>query len=604
MNETLGQLFETLSTLEPLTFSGIGLAAVSVGYFVYHVRKNKNAKNEDNDDSSSEKDKSNDVNDITMETKYFKVDDSHETTEMTTFKDLDNLSLKPNLHSFDNSDGIEISHNLNTDDATHNHINESKNDNVQESLLDNHNTAIDFIEESNKDLEKLSVDNYDTNTNSDLTIQHTDSEIVHEQDNNTSTFSVDLSDLDAPILNTEFTEDNISPIKIESSQLSHSEKTDLENLDSIENINNDNPKNPILKPQNHISLFEENEHKESNELLFFAVEADNHNNRKDAITYLQQAIQTENNLTDRVRLKIIFQTYENTDKSLKNILEEIPTIKQVQELTSKKSAPVRFVKAEDLKFADEEEKVTDSEIDEQITLEVKEFSEKETQNKDNFDVASLLAIPQTDEPEEASLTGEEINSKVLDAMNNIPSLSDVTFKNIDAADLDNKDHLEQFLETLAEDIEKDNIKVAQQSLEDNILTESILEEVKLREIQNLTQSEISPIHIEHQEITTKIDEISLSEQHQNDEKLNALTSLNFHDVSNIKKSDEQEIVTKVWVNLIINNGEQIFINKKFQINGEFGSIDGNTSLNRQINSWVKHTYNTSSYVVTLLLPVN
>ncbi len=555
MNETLGQLFETLSNLELTITGGVAIAALSVGYFVYNIKKNK--KSTDEEDDVNEKEVSKDINEITIETKYFNVDDSQETTDVTTFKDLDNFSPKSNT---DLDKDKDIQENLELEPITSNEV----------SVLDHYENTIDFIEESNKDIDKISLNNSSLEETKPTQFQIDDDDL-----NQLSTITLEIPSLSKSLETTDASQEKNSIPELEINQeISIEPKQEQPKVLLFNSFSNPN----------------EFENKESNELLVFALEADNHKNKKDASTYLQQAIQTETNLANRVRLKIIFQTYENTDKNLSKILEEIPSIKQIEELSKKKSEPIRFVKAEDLKFTDDDEY----------------FAEK-TEDKDDFNVSSLLAIPQ-DEPEientseKNSLSGEEINKKVIDAMNNFPSISDVTFKNVDAHNLEEKDGLETFLESLAIDIEKYNLEQDNQSIEDNLLTEKILEEIKSKEIEQ--HSTNAPVILDAPSIHNEPEKSSQQDLTPNNEinnKLASLSELNFKEVSNVKI--EEQVKTKVWVNLIVYNGEQIFVNKKFQINGEFGSLDGNTSLNRQVNSWVKQTYNTTSYVVTLLLPV-
>ena len=562
MNETLGQLFETLSNLEPTITGGVAIAAISVGYFVYNIKKNKKSTDEEYD--VNEKEASKDINDITIETKYFNVDDSQETTDVTTFKDLDNFSPKSNT---DLDKDKDIQENLELEPITSNEV----------SVLDNYDNTIDFIEESNKDIDKISFNHSSLEEKKPTHFQIDDDDL-----NQLSTITLEIPSLSQSLETTDASQEKKSIPELEINQ-------EIIIEPKQEQHNQEQPKILLF---NSFSNPNEIENKESNELLVFALEADNHKNRKDALTYLQQAIQTETNLANRVRLKIIFQTYENTDKNLSKILEEIPSLKQIEELSKKKSEPIRFVKAEDLKFTDDDED---------------EYFAEKTEDKDDFNVSSLLAIPQ-DEPEventseNHSLSGEEINNKVINAMNNFPSISDVTFKNVDAHNLEEKDGLETFLESLAIDIEKYNLQQDNQSVEDNLLTEKILEEIKSKEIEQ--HSTNAPVILDAPSIHNEPEKSSQQDLTPNNEinnKLASLSELNFKEVSNVKI--EEQVKTKVWVNLIVYNGEQIFVNKKFQINGEFGSLDGNTSLNRQVNSWVKQTYNTTSYVVTLLLPV-
>ena len=619
MNETLGQLFETLSTLEPTIVGGAAVAVASIGYLAYHVKKNKELSKEESKEENPYLDKEiSDVNEITMETKYFSVDDSQETTEVTTFKDLDDFSIKPNLGSLSSSVNFE-----NIDDTTFS--NNSTETNNNDSLLATHNSAIDFIEESNQEFDKISTkdeneiddqkhpifDQFATlpenniANNTDVHLQNTELNIeVQKTENLESEKEASNATLDLPLV-PDFSSNTVTSSSIET-EVNPIDKEPSNTITPINTI-------PLVS-----SLSNPNESsKESGELLVFALEADTDNNKKDALTYLNQAIETEINLTDRVRLKIILQTYENTDKPLSKVLSEIPTIQQVQELTQKRSEPVRFVKADDLKFIDEDIPEIESKVD------------------DNFDVSSLLAIPQNENADNTPLTGEEINNKVVDAMQSIPSLSDVTFRNIDAPNLDTKDHLENFLETLATDIEKDNLQISNQAQEDNLLTESVLAEVGIKtseELSVLENTQETTLHepslesafatnavepdsnissnVANKEVETTNVVETVSNNEVKDEvketnnKLADLSSLNFHDVSNVSEPESAQVTSKVWVNLIINNGqEQVLVNKKFQINGEFSSVEGNTSLNKQLNAWVKQTYNTTSYVVTLLLPV-
>ena len=625
MNEMLDQFAQNLSSLEPTTTGGTALAVFSVAYLAYNHVKNKKKSNQSNsNDETNHPDEKQDVNEITMETKYFNLDDSSSGTEMTTFKELDGDSFKRPVFNPE----------IDKDNSFKAHQETDLNLPTSSVLEDN---SIDFIEESNKQFDKISLNETLLPKNKvntipapdlELNAQSTPETIVHEP----------LSINSFEVLK--------NSIPVEDVQLNE------ENLNQTE-TNLSTPLNSKIQVVNNLH----NDHKnESNELLKFAFEADSFSNKKDAITYLNQAIQTEMNLTEKVRLKIILQTYLSTNKSLTDIFNDIPSIQNVKNLETKPE-PIRFVNPDHLKFIDDNSLNIESEKNEEANP-LPPILEEVELTHENLDMSDLLAVPQDDEESKPVLTysapvefvyeektpqistaehpkeEHHITEKINEALT-MPSLSDVTFGNVDTQNLDDKNHLETFLENLVIDIDKDNSEVERNKQLDEDLTNSVLQEVYTKEpllsdnhlfVHNLpTEDEIDYLPA----LTSSIPEISESSDKALKEKSSCasdnvhvsmkledpkdtydLFELNFKDMNQPVKEDDKNLQnepaqTKVWVNLIIKNNEQTeYVNKKFQITGNFGSIDGNTSLNRQVNAWVKKTYNTLNYVITFVAPVN
>lgn len=540
MNETLGQLFEALSNIDPLIGGGVAIGALSIGYMAYHTQKKRNLKDVVNDvvtDKASLN--TNDVNNITMETKDFHTSEPSydETTEVTTFKDLDDFSLKPILKEHEKDDTASFA------------------DENTESVLNTPENAIDFIEESNKNID----------------------------------FSLDKSsDNQFSLVNLSTEKLEVTPPTLEIEEISPEKSVYVEE----KKINNNVP--DIALPEvNHT------ETSDSSLLLNFALESDKALNKKDAITYLHQAIQAEKIMTEKIRLKIILTSYENTEKSLAAIVNDVPTIEQVEKMSQNKSAPVRFVKPEDLKFVEEDDDLNSDETSENTNIQPSSIG--------NVDMSDLLAIPQTEVEinnnvnSEPSNIKENINEQVKKHLETMPSLDDVTFQNVDIS-LEQPNQLEAFFENLADSIEKDNKEVEAQKSQDlemsKIVIHELLSKDELSKGHAITQSETT-LNLSVPTIETK-DEIE-----KKDVAIENLGDVNFNQVSNTEKTEEMVLSNnKVWVHLLFdNNGKQQFVNKKFQLTHDWGSVEGNTSLRRQLNAWMKQTYNQSNYVITMVIPV-
>lgn len=579
MIETLGQLFETLSSLDPSITFGSGIGLVSLGYLAYSLKKNK--KNVEPSKEESEQD-SRDINAITMATKNFDVDES-KSSEITSYGHLDNF-VKPSKDS-GLKDEFKEPH---TDDFTRNSVLDSSNESFSQ----------DFPSHFRKeDIEET------------LNTENTNESSIPKQPEFLDQFaSLDMNLKESqPISSTSIPVfENPEPLILKDiNEVENDESLPSLTLPSISLENNDN-KSSFVAPL----PLDEKEENESSKLLKFAIESDNFGSRKDALTYLNQAVESEKELTDKVRLKIILRSYETEDKSLNDIVNSLPKIQPVQKLETPKSAGVRFVKEEDLKFVDDE---SNEELNEEPI--------SSTPTTFIPDMSDLLAIPQVDivspvidahevkNPSNPVLeNGNAINQKIREVLDKTPSLVDVTFSNIDSKTSSETkgDALNVFLESLADTIEADN-KLAEQHIDvENKNNQDALSHLVINEI----------AHKQEVLESTPSNELESKKDNQTAD----FSSLNFFDVNDKARPDniaesspvpenpsfvEQDIdQSKVWVHIIIHKESgQEFINKKFQLTHNWGTLKGNTSLNKQVSQWIKQNYSTNNFVITMVIPV-